>query len=241
MPRFYCGERRKTKTLPRRRRKKPLPAEVWIEKGEEFMEEKQDLTKVLAANIARCRKRAGMTQAELAEVLGYSDKTISKWERAEGLPDVLCLKRMADIFGVAVDGLLSLPAEEGNAAEETPAEPAAAVPEMPAVNHGAVAAIAVIGVWMLAALVFLIGRFCQVNLSLAWAIAIPVTGLLAVIFNSLWGRKQLTFWLCSFFVVGILFLLCWILRQYHVWQLMWLGIPAVAIVWLSCRMLHRKK
>ena len=76
------------------------------------MEEKQDLTRILAANIAARRKSAGMTQAGLAEKLGYSDKTVSKWERAEGVPDVLCLKRMADLFGVKVDDLLCPPGEE---------------------------------------------------------------------------------------------------------------------------------
>ena len=207
------------------------------------MEEKQDLTRILAANIAARRKSAGMTQAGLAEMLGYSDKTISKWERAEGVPDVLCLKRMADLFGVKVDDLLYLPGEEP-AAEDVPAAVVQSSPEPPApvaLNHGAVAAIALIGVWMLALLVFLIGRFCAVDLSIALGIAVPVTGLLTVIFNGLWGKKALTFWLCSFFVVGILFLLCLILRRYDVWMLMWLSVPAVAIVWISCRMLHRKK
>ena len=207
------------------------------------MEEKQDLTRILAANIAARRKGAGMTQAGLAEMLGYSDKTISKWERAEGVPDVLCLKRMADLFGVKVDDLLHLPGEEP-AAEEVPAAVAQSSAETPVpvtLNHGAVAAIALIGVWMLALLVFLIGRFCAVDLSIALGIAVPVTGLLTVIFNGLWGKKALTFWLCSFFVVGILFLLCLILRRYDVWMLMWLSVPAVAIVWISCRMLHRKK
>ncbi|MBR4960107.1 MAG: helix-turn-helix transcriptional regulator [Clostridia bacterium] len=204
------------------------------------MDEKQDLVRILAANIAACRKSAGMTQAELAEKLGYSDKTVSKWERAEGLPDVLCLKRLADTFGVTADALLSLPGEEKEAAvpsgkDETASESHAGT----GINHGAVAAIAMIGVWMLAGLVFLVGRFCQVDLTLALVIAIPVTGLLAVIFNSLWGVKKLTFWLCSFLVVGILFMLCWILRSYHVWQLMWIAPPAVAIIWISCRMLYR--
>ena len=206
------------------------------------MDDKQDLARILASNIAARRKNAGMTQAELAEKLGYSDKTVSKWERAEGLPDVLCLKRIADTFGVRVDDLLSLPSDDRAEQEQPEREPVVTdVPGKTTVNHGAVAAIAVIGVWMLAALVFLIGRFCQVDLALAWVIAVPVTGLLTVIFHGLWGRKDLTFWLCSFFVVGILFMLCWILKSYHVWQLMWLSVPAVAIVWLSCRMLHRKK
>ena len=207
------------------------------------MEEKQDLTRILAANIAARRKNAGMTQAGLAEKLGYSDKTVSKWERAEGVPDVLCLKRMADLFGVKVDDLLRLPGEE-SAAEEIPDEPVQSLPESPAgttLNHGAVAAIAIIGTWMLAALVFLIGRFCAVDLSVALGIAVPVTGLLAVIFNGLWGKKTLTFWLCSFFVVGILFLLCLLLRRYDVWMLMWLSVPAVVIVWISCNIMKRKK
>lgn len=212
------------------------------------MEEKQDLTRILAANIAARRKSAGMTQAGLAEKLGYSDKTISKWERAEGVPDVLCLKRMADLFGVKVDDLLHLPGEE-SAAESVLEEPvpeasAQTTPESPAgttLNHGAVAAIAIIGVWMLAVLIYLIGRFCAVDLSIALGIAVPVTGLLTVIFNGLWGKKVLTFWLCSFFVVGILFLLCLILRRYDVWMLMWLSLPAVAIVWISCNIMKRKK
>lgn len=209
------------------------------------MAEKQDLTRLLATNIATRRKGAGMTQAELAEVLGYSDKTVSKWERGEGLPDVLCLKRMADTFGVKMDDLLSDPDAAPQTEPET--ETCGEVPaegEMPLsqtettssmVNHKAVSAIAIIGVWMLAALVFLIGYFCHKNLYLSWGIAVPVSGLLMVIFNGLWGQRRYTFWMCSYFVVGLLFLICLLLHRYHVWMLMWLAVPAVVIVWLSCR------
>ena len=42
-----------------------------------------ELRPIVARNIAACRKQAGMTQAELAEKLNYSDKTISKWENGE--------------------------------------------------------------------------------------------------------------------------------------------------------------
>jgi len=214
------------------------------DKGEN-MDEKMDTAAFLASSIARERKRLGMTQAELAEKLGYSDKSISKWERGEGLPDVLCLKRMAELFAVSVDAMLS-PVEE--AEKEAACQPEQSTEEAAvsawakgrSVNYGAIASIAVIGVWMVAALVFLVGHFCRVDLSLGLIVAIPVTGLLAVIFNSLWGSRRLNFWLCSFFVIALLFLLCWILRAYGVWQLMWLSLPAVAIVWLSCR-IHRKK
>lgn len=226
------------------------------------MADKQDLARLLAVNIAVRRKAAGMTQAELAEVLGYSDKTVSKWERGEGLPDVLCLKRMADTFGVPMDALFAAPdaTPQGSpqGPPQGPQEPlpqddttvaTPMEPEMPlssaetkgVVDHKAVAAIAIIGVWMLAALVFLIGYFCDADLSLAWGVAVPVSGLLMVIFNGLWGHRRYTFWTCSFFVVGLLFLICLLLHRYHVWMLMWLSVPAVVIVWLSCRVEKKKQ
>lgn len=61
----------------------------------------------LASNIAAYRKRAGLTQAELAEQIHYSDKSVSKWERGEGVPDAVVLKQLADVFHVTADDLLS--------------------------------------------------------------------------------------------------------------------------------------
>ena len=65
-----------------------------------------DLRAVIAKNICDLRTEAGMTQAKLAEVLNYSDKAVSKWERAEAIPDVTVIKAIADYFGVSLDYLL---------------------------------------------------------------------------------------------------------------------------------------
>ena len=59
----------------------------------------------IAANISALRKNSGMSQAELAEKLHYSDKAISKWERGESTPDVDSLNEIAIIFGVSVEYL----------------------------------------------------------------------------------------------------------------------------------------
>ncbi|MBR7070951.1 MAG: helix-turn-helix transcriptional regulator [Clostridia bacterium] len=59
-----------------------------------------------ATNLICCRKKAGMTQLELAEKINYSDKSVSKWERGEGLPDLYVAVRIAELFGVTVDELL---------------------------------------------------------------------------------------------------------------------------------------
>lgn len=66
-----------------------------------------DLKENFAKNLCEYRKLFKLTQAELAEKLNYSDKAVSKWERAESLPDVITLKRIADFFGIKIDTLLS--------------------------------------------------------------------------------------------------------------------------------------
>ena len=53
------------------------------------------------------RKEKNMTQKQVADAMGISDKTISKWERGLGCPDVSLLLGLSDIFGVSIEGILS--------------------------------------------------------------------------------------------------------------------------------------
>ena len=58
---------------------------------------------LLAKNLAYYRKASGLTQLELADRFNYSDKSVSKWERGEGFPDIFVLKSLADFYGITVD------------------------------------------------------------------------------------------------------------------------------------------
>ena len=71
----------------------------------------EKLKNQIGSNIAAYRKRAGLTQAGLAEKLNYSDKAVSKWERGDSVPDVLTLVQLADQFGITVNDLLTDPNE----------------------------------------------------------------------------------------------------------------------------------
>lgn len=62
---------------------------------------------ITGATIKRLREAAGLTQAELARQLCLSDKTISKWETAKGLPDVTLLEPLANALRISVIELLS--------------------------------------------------------------------------------------------------------------------------------------
>ena len=66
----------------------------------------EDVKSIVAKNITELRILNNMTQMELGEKLNYSDKSISKWERGESLPDITVLVEIADLFGVSLDYLV---------------------------------------------------------------------------------------------------------------------------------------
>ena len=71
----------------------------------------------LSEKIIYCRKKAGLSQLDLADKLGVSRQSVSKWETGESNPDITKIPLLAKEFGVSADWLLS---------EDEPAEPQAA-------------------------------------------------------------------------------------------------------------------
>lgn len=195
----------------------------------------EDIPKNIAKNITELRKSAGMTQATLAEKLGYSDKSISKWERGEGMPDVICLKNMAELFGVTVDYFLE---SEHSSPVTTEVNPIEKEPGY-VISHGAIFGVSLAGVFLLAAIVFFILKQCGISTLMPFVIACPVAALLSIIFNSIWGKSRYTFYTVTLFIWALLFLLSYILRSHGMWSLMLLGFPATLVVLLACRV--RKK
>ena len=62
--------------------------------------------KTIGGFIAALRKASGMTQKDLAEKLNVSDKSVSRWERDDGAPDLSLIPVIAEVFGVTCDELL---------------------------------------------------------------------------------------------------------------------------------------
>lgn len=67
--------------------------------------------------VARCRREAGLTQRQLGERVGVTDKAVSKWERGLSLPDVALLEPLAEQLGVSVAELLQGKRRESPAPE----------------------------------------------------------------------------------------------------------------------------
>ena len=79
------------------------------------------MKKTLGTMIAELRKQHGMTQLELAEKMGVTDKAVSKWERDLSCPDISSIPNLAEILGVSVEDLMQVKKEAdapaGKAAE----------------------------------------------------------------------------------------------------------------------------
>ena len=64
-------------------------------------------TYVTGTTIRQLREKRGLTQAELADMIGVSSKTISKWETAKGLPDISLLQPLAQALGISLIELMN--------------------------------------------------------------------------------------------------------------------------------------
>jgi transcriptional regulator with XRE-family HTH domain len=139
----------------------------------------------IAANMAHYRKLNNMTQSELAEHLSYSDKSVSKWERAEGVPDIYVLTLLAGLFHVTVNDLLS---------DNVPLPP----PEAVNINKNrAIVLLMSVGLaWLAATVTYTALQIFAPWLKWAWysfILAIPVTFIIAVVFTSLWWGLKFRF------------------------------------------------
>ena len=66
------------------------------------------MEETLGKRIVAHRKRLGLTQDRLAELLGVTAQAVSKWENDQYCPDITMLPKLAQTFGVSVDELLGM-------------------------------------------------------------------------------------------------------------------------------------
>lgn len=196
----------------------------------------EDLKQIVAANITGLRNSLGMTQAELGEKLNYSDKSISKWERGEAIPDVRVLKEMAQIFGVTVDYIIT---------DHTGEEPPSPDPvEMLKRNYSTdmITLLTICGIFGVALLVFvllwiILGKMYWMT----FVVAVPPAIMCWLILNSIWRRGRHNFLIIALFVASVVGMVYLIFLSYNLWQLFLLLIPAELIVFLSFQIKIRRK
>ncbi len=202
----------------------------------------------IGQNIAAYRKRFGMTQAELAQKLNYSDKAVSKWERGESVPDVLTLVQLAEQFGVTVNELLEDPSVLPEGAHGTLEKAMTQVSEKALkrkADKNIILALSSLLVWFVALLVFVVVSSLGVPYSwLAFFYAIPADAIVRLSLRSAWRDFRWNRALISTIVWGCLLSIhasLWVFLKVNVWKIYLLGIPGQAAILLWFRMFRPVK
>lgn len=197
----------------------------------------EKLKQCIGNNIAVLRRRSGMTQAELAEKLNYTDKAVSKWERGESIPDMTVLVQLADLLAVSLDELA------GRSFAETAAQQGKQ--QTRKARKGVIQTLASLLVWFVAMLVYVVLSSLDIGKSwVGFIYAVPANAIVLLSLRSAWRKYNGNFLLVSAIVWGALVSLHVTLLVFtgvNVWRLFLLGILGQAAVCLWFRMFHTVK
>lgn len=192
-----------------------------------------ELKHIIAKNITALRRNVGLTQLELAEKLNYSDKAVSKWERAESVPDVSVLKAIADLFSVTVDYLIT---DNGDVMPE-PASTAKKNKRRAKIDtaHALFICMSVFLVWLVGTVAFVLLDIIHGKVGnnwLAFIYCVPASFIVWLVFNCVWFKGKLNFLLVSALMWTVLASLhiTLIVCGYNFWLLYILGIPCQAVI-----------
>lgn len=193
-----------------------------------------DFKRIVAENIIKVRTSLGLTQAQLGEALSYSDKSVSKWERGESVPDVYVLKRIADLGGVTVDYLITKH-EHGEAETKKPA------PKERRYSRRFISLTVLAGIWTLAVTIFVILWICGIVNWLVFIYALPVSLITMLVLNSVWGTREVNLYLISGLVWGVIASIYLTALDQNWWQIFLLGVPAQIIIILAFSIRNKPK
>mgnify|MGYP004509897875 FL=1 len=192
------------------------------------MMELKELRLVTASNIIKLRTASEMTQAELGQRLNYSDKSISKWERGEAIPDVYVLTQLAGLFGVSVDYLLSAHDAWEKPLDEDEEE------EKVSYSVNTIIALILVSVMTIALTAFVTLWIIGIVEWRIFLIGLSVTLLTALVLDCVFKHARRLLYILFAFVLSLFLLVYFFIPVQEPWQLFLLAIPAEIIVYLGC-------
>lgn len=190
----------------------------------------EEIKNTIAKNISQLRAAMGWTQLDLAQKLHYSDKAVSKWERAESIPEISTLISIADIFGVPLDSLVR--------AEYKPDKKPAPTRHKRR-NHAIIAGMSILLVWFIALAVYVLAEIIPAQTAsyhwLSFIYAVPLSMIVWLVFNSLWFNRRINYLIISLLAWSILAAvhITFLPFGYNIWLIYMLGIPGqfIIILW----------
>lgn len=155
-----------------------------------------ELKEIISKNLVELRTKARLTQLQLAEMLNYSDKAVSKWERGEAIPDLRVLIQLTEIYGISLDDLVR---DNGVAPHIEPARKIKG-------KRVFITVLSAVLVWFIATGIFVALYFIPPTQAYAYLVfvAAPLpTAIVLTVFSCRWGNRvthalstSLILWAC---------------------------------------------
>ncbi len=183
------------------------------------MEDQDLLAMTIGQNIMRLRKMANMTQLDLAERLNYSDKSISKWEQGNGVPDVRILVQLAELFNVSVDDLVREHPEKEVLPRNTRL-----------LRRIIILSLSVGLCWLVAVVGFVLCRILSA-LPYVWLFflyAVPASAIVVLVFSCIWGWKWariVSLSVLIWTVLAAVYVTSYLYGHEEIWLIFLIGVP----------------
>ena len=192
------------------------------------MEENKNIREIVAKNLAELRKNKKITQIELAQIMGYSDKAVSKRENGDTLPDIDTLYKLATFYNVSLDFLVSDDSFENKFKYVKNMNKAIII------NNACIELLYCSFVWILAAIIYTYLLFIsEFNFWQIFLWGLPACSAVCLIFTKIWKNKIYTLVTRSAFF-WTLVVACYVqFIEYNIWPLFILMIPIQIALILS--------
>ncbi len=198
----------------------------------------ENLNQVISDNLKSLRKKHNLTQAELAEKINYSNKAVSRWEMGDVIPDITTLNTICEVYNIPLSAIF-----EENAADKKYAKSEKLrIPAMG--NRLAIALLSIILIWFIATVVYVSVKVISGNaLWQVFIFAIPVSCVVGIVFNSIWGYPTIKHLLLTVLNWSILASVYLSLIRYNLWIIFMVGIPVqiAIILWANITRNNIKK
>lgn len=187
-----------------------------------------EVKQIIGTNLTELRKKKHLTQAELAAKLNYSDKAISKWEHGDAVPSIENLLEICDFYGITLDQLVNENTKDLKPKDEE---------KQNRVNKLVVTLLSFFTVWTLGTIIYVFLDLLLIkNEWLVFIWCIPVSSIVLIVFNGIWGKRKYSFFLVTILIWTLItgvYLTFLIKYNLNLWLLFVIGVPGtiITILW----------
>ena len=201
------------------------------------MDNNNEINQKVAKNLIAYRKAAGLTQAEVAEKIHYSDKSVSKWESGNGIPDVYTLLQLSRLYGVSINAFL------GEDVEIKHKEKSFGLQILIMLLSSGI-------VWLVAIFSFALLQIIKPDGAwwLLYVYAVLANAIVMLVYAAIWHHRIINF-LSVTTIIWVALSCCFLTVQFFVgnvpglWCIFLVGVPlqVLEILWVFFRSLLRKQ